>query len=510
MPGGRLTLERLAPGGRFQHISAQYDARDDDGPAAADRRRPLLLAMTDGSCAIRTARRLHYDDDGRPAWLEWLDGLLEPTGEREELNPPVPDGADPGGVPVALVDTGVNYLLPAIAARLARDRDGALLGYDYWDLDRRPFDAHPVHSPFFPMRHGTQTASLLLAEAPVTRLLAYRYPRPDMSRMAALIEDAAAAGARLVNLSLVGNQAAEWAGFEAAARRHPEILFVVAAGNHGRDLDLRPAWPAALPLANLVAVTAAQRRRRARRGRELGARERRPDGRGRGRRGHRLLRRAAHGLGLELRRGPDHRARRLPARRPPRLAGGRAQGGALRPRPPARRPGPGRDRPDPRLNPRQPRRLQHPGPDVGCISEGGKSVHQDEQLGTNALVPTPPWLDLFYSHRDFASHGGLCSAPSGRSAPRREAPGSACANQTAIALPKPPCRSPIRPDPVTGAGTRTLPDHVFIGPGRALVPAITTDCVSAPAMTEAGSTPSPSRAFLPPSATPTSTSRCRR
>jgi hypothetical protein len=258
VPGGRLTLERLAPGGRFQHISAQYDAREDEGPAAVDRRRPLLLAMTDGSCAIRTARRLHYDDDGRPAWLEWLDGLLEPTGEREELNPPVPDGADPGGVPVALVDTGVNYLLPAIAARLARDPDGALLGYDYWDLDRRPFDAHPVHSPFFPMRHGTQTASLLLAEAPVTRLLAYRYPRPDMGRMAALIEDAAAAGARLVNLSLVGNQAAEWAGFEAAALRHPEILFVAAAGNHGRDLDQRPAWPAALPLANLIAVTAAR------------------------------------------------------------------------------------------------------------------------------------------------------------------------------------------------------------------------------------------------------------
>ena len=254
--GGRLILERIAPEGRFERISAQFDAQFDPRHDA-DGRRPLLLAMTDGHCAIRTARRLHYDDDGRPDWLEWLDGVLEPTGEREQLNPPVPDGPDSGGVPVALVDTGVNYLLPAIGARLARDPDGVLLGYDYWDLDRRPFDAHPVHSPFFPARHGTQTASLLLAEAPVARLFAYRYPRPDMSRMAALIEDAAAAGVRLVNLSLVGTAAAEWRGFEAAALRHPEILFVAAAGNHGRDLDLRPAWPAALPLANLIAVTAA-------------------------------------------------------------------------------------------------------------------------------------------------------------------------------------------------------------------------------------------------------------
>ena len=368
VPGGRLTLERIAPGGRFERISAQYDARDDDGPAAVDRRRPLLLAMTDGSCAIRTARRLHYDDDGRPAWLEWLDGLLEPTGEREELNPPVPDGPDPGGVPVALVDTGVNYLLPAIAARLARDRDGALLGYDYWDLDRRPFDAHPVHSPFFPMRHGTQTASLLLAEAPVTRLLAYRYPRPDMSRMAALIEDAAAAGARLVNLSLVGNQAAEWAGFEAAARRHPEILFVVAAGNDGRDLDLRPAWPAALPLANLIAVTAAQADGALAAAANWG-------------RASVDLMVAAEGVAVtgffgEPRAvsGSSYAAVRITALAAcllaahPGLAGGRAQGGALRPRPPARRPGPGRDRPDPRLNPRQPGRLQHPRPGLRGVS----------------------------------------------------------------------------------------------------------------------------------------------
>lgn len=247
--GGWLTLERIAPGGELRRISAQYDA--------AEGARPTLLAMTDVSCQIRTARRLVYDDDGRPAWLEWLDDRLEPTGQREALNPPVPVHADPGGIPVALIDTGVNYLLPAISARLARDHNQDLLGYDYWDLDRRPFDAHPVHSPFFPGRHGTQTASLLLREAPVARLLPYRYPRPDMSRMAALIEDAAAHGVRLVNLSLAGNDAGQWRWFYDAARAHPDMLFVVAAGNHGRDLERWPTYPAALSLDNLLVVTAA-------------------------------------------------------------------------------------------------------------------------------------------------------------------------------------------------------------------------------------------------------------
>ena len=83
------------------------------------------------------------------------------------------------------MDSGVNYLLPAIASRLARDADGAALGYDWWDMDPRPLDQDPSRSAFFPRRHGTRTASLLLEEAPLARLIPYRYPRADMSRMAA-------------------------------------------------------------------------------------------------------------------------------------------------------------------------------------------------------------------------------------------------------------------------------------------------------------------------------------
>jgi subtilisin family serine protease len=35
------------------------------------------------------------------------------------------------------------------------------------------------------------------------------------------------------------------------------MLFVVAAGNHGRDLERQPAYPAALDLANMIVVTSA-------------------------------------------------------------------------------------------------------------------------------------------------------------------------------------------------------------------------------------------------------------
>jgi len=248
---GRLTVERLAPRGGLRRVTVQYEE--------TRALRPVLLAMADGDCTIRTARRIRYDRAGRPIWLEDLDRELRVAQRRLPLNPPIPAERDPGGVPVALIDTGVNYLLPQIARRLARDAEDQPLGYDYWDMDTRPFDAHPVRSAFFPGRHGTQTATLLLHEAPVVKLVPYRYPRPRMQRMAELVEDLAGHGIRLVNISLVSDDRAEWQAFSEAARRHPEILFIVAAANDGRDIDRAGAYPATFPLDNIITVTAVGR-----------------------------------------------------------------------------------------------------------------------------------------------------------------------------------------------------------------------------------------------------------
>ncbi len=78
-----------------------------------------------------------------------------------------------------------------------------------------------------------------------------------MTRMAALIEDAAIHDIRLMNLSLASPDHQEWLAFEGAARAHPNMLFVVAAGNAGHDLQLDPAYPAALDLTNMIVVTSA-------------------------------------------------------------------------------------------------------------------------------------------------------------------------------------------------------------------------------------------------------------
>ncbi len=161
----QLTVEFNGPIGEPGYVTTLYQS--------GAMRLPHLLARADGGCAIHTARVLTYDGWGRPEWLQDADERLRPVGQREPLNPPVPAGDDPPGIPIGVVDSGVNYLLPEIASRLARDPGGQIFGYDYWDLDRRPFDVEPTSDPFFPDHHGTAVASILLEEAPVAKLVPY-------------------------------------------------------------------------------------------------------------------------------------------------------------------------------------------------------------------------------------------------------------------------------------------------------------------------------------------------
>ena len=251
--GARIRIDRIEPEGILRRVVATYAEPSRSG------HRPVLLVVAGSACNVMAGRRLVYDANGMQHSIEHLESNLERAVQVEPLNPPVPtearDATVDGGVRVAHVDSGVDYRLPRIASRLARDPGGALVGFDFWDLDRRPFDANPAHSPFHPQRHGTRTASLILEEAPVAVLVPYRYPRHHMSRMPELVEHAVAAGIRIMNISMGSRRLSDWTAFEAAARSHPEMLFVVSAGNNGVDIDETPVWPAALALDNLLTVT---------------------------------------------------------------------------------------------------------------------------------------------------------------------------------------------------------------------------------------------------------------
>ena len=264
LPGAdELVVERRQFGGRLRQFRVFYAARD------GDRARPSLQAIADGTCRIRSGRAIRAGGAGW-RYLDQLDGDLETLKWTETLQAPWPAGSDPGGVRVALVDSGLAYDLPLFRDRLARDGAGIPLGYDFWDLDPWPYDGDVSRGPFLPIRHGTAVASVLAREAPEAALIPFRYPRPDMSRMGELVARAAAAGARILALPLGSRRAEDWREFEAALRRR-DILAVVSAGNDGRDIDAEPVYPASLGLDNMLTVTSADGFGRLARGSNWGA-----------------------------------------------------------------------------------------------------------------------------------------------------------------------------------------------------------------------------------------------
>lgn len=245
--GGELDLTLRLPGTPGQRLRLQLTGAE--GPD----RRDLLLQLGRG-CTIELARVLEYDTEGRPETLLRFEDGLDSIPITEPLNPPVPAGTDPGGVAVAQFDSGLNYTLPDFADRLARDQRGQALGHDFADDDDRPFDLDPSRPALFPIRHGTSVASVMLAEAPSIRLIPYRYPR-EIARFAEMVDRLAMTPARIVSMPLGGSDRAAWQPFADAARRHPEILFVVSAGNDGRDIDAEPVYPAAFDLDTVITVT---------------------------------------------------------------------------------------------------------------------------------------------------------------------------------------------------------------------------------------------------------------
>lgn len=180
---------------------------------------------------------------------------LDPITSLAGLNEPdVPAGNDPGGVAVAIIDSGVNYTLKKISPRLARDAKGKLIGYDFHDNDHCPFDVVPGQKPNAGRHHGTRVAGVFLREAPKARLAPYRYRAHSFETFGPIVETIANSPARIVIMSLGGYQKDDWTQFKKAAKNHPEILFILSAGNDGWNVDKHPIYPSGYKLENSLVV----------------------------------------------------------------------------------------------------------------------------------------------------------------------------------------------------------------------------------------------------------------
>lgn len=255
----RIDLTMLFPGDRLRRVSVALSA-----PA------PRISLNGDETCNVREIRERTYGPNGKPELIRVLNADGTTVTDEIALNPPVPVGVDSGGIAVGVIDSGINYTVTPFSERLARDTNGTLIGKDYWDDDDRPYDIDTGRSPFFPLHHGSSVASIIIREAPMARIIPVRYPRPDMTKMADAIDWLATQNIAVVNLAMGSNSEQEWAAFADAAKRHPQILFLVSAGNNGRNIDTDPVYPAALPLANTIVITSSEPNGRLARGSNWG------------------------------------------------------------------------------------------------------------------------------------------------------------------------------------------------------------------------------------------------
>ena len=188
--------------------------------------------------------------------------------------------ATAGAVTVAVVDTGVDLSHPDLAPNLWTN-PGEIPGNGIDDdADGYVDDVHGVDllhgdgDPRDDNGHGTHVAGIVAARgengigvagiAWRARIMAVKvldsHAAGDMSTVARGVRYAVAHGARIVNVSLSGPIAgADIVGAIDEARAAGAVV-VAAAGNTGADLDVTPAYPAALGAPNLVAVTSSDRR----------------------------------------------------------------------------------------------------------------------------------------------------------------------------------------------------------------------------------------------------------
>jgi subtilisin family serine protease len=154
---------------------------------------------------------------------------------------------------VAVVDSGVDLAHPDLAGNIAPG------GKDFVDGDDVPSDQNG---------HGTHVAGTIGAVgnngvgvtgvAWKAHLLPIRVLNAagtaNVSTVLKGEQYAAAAGARVVNLSLGGSWPSQ-AEYD-ALRSATDTLFVVAAGNSGADVDTTDSYPCAYDLPNVICVAA--------------------------------------------------------------------------------------------------------------------------------------------------------------------------------------------------------------------------------------------------------------
>ena len=102
---------------------------------------PNLFISANSECNVNIARIIHRNQSNQINALIELSNDFQKINKVELVNPKVPYvNPLPVGIEVALIDTGINYLLPEITNRISRKSPTEINGFDFVDNDQLPFD----------------------------------------------------------------------------------------------------------------------------------------------------------------------------------------------------------------------------------------------------------------------------------------------------------------------------------------------------------------------------------
>jgi hypothetical protein len=157
--------------------------------------------------------------------------------------PKVPPATSPDGVAVAILGPGVDYRVPALRDRLARDGEGDLISWDFADGDIRPFeDALPGR--------GTPYALAVLNANAAATLVFVREKPGDPQSFGHMMSFVAKTPARIVMWPDARPTRPDWPILIEAAKRFRKHLFIIP-----RDVGAEPGPFAPLgALANIILV----------------------------------------------------------------------------------------------------------------------------------------------------------------------------------------------------------------------------------------------------------------
>ncbi|MGI9477115.1 MAG: hypothetical protein ACR2PI_10455 [Hyphomicrobiaceae bacterium] len=175
-----------------------------------------------------------------------LSAIAALTWQAAAKEPPVPPGLSPvGGVAVALLGPGVDYRRAELRRRFARDGEGVLIAWDFTDDDPAPFaEAGP----------GTAAAMTLAALAPAAQLVIVKQRKGDPQAFGHMMTFVARTPTRIVVWLEADPKRPDWPILAEATKRFGDRLFVLPAGDGGKDLDRSAAYQGLRGAGNVVIV----------------------------------------------------------------------------------------------------------------------------------------------------------------------------------------------------------------------------------------------------------------